>query len=64
MQYTDLTKQEWNQLQYGTPMTELANFLLRMIVKFYDTCPMHAEDAFDGLYNHLCVDWLNPETKA
>ena len=56
MKYTDLTKTEWNQSQYNHKMTELENFLVRMIVKFYDTDPSNAEDAFNGLYNR--VDWI------
>lgn len=58
MKYTDFSKKEWNQFQYNHKMTELENFLVRMIVKFYDTDPSNAEDAFSGLYNHLCVEWL------
>lgn len=60
MKYTDLTKKEWEQFQYSQPMTELENFLLRMIVKFYEKDPSNAEDAFSGLYNHICAEWLTP----
>ena len=60
MKYTDLTKEEWNQLQYSQKMTELENFLLRMIIKFYEKDPSNAEDAFSGLYNHICSEWLTP----
>lgn len=59
MKYTDFTKQEWYQLQYSQAMTELENFLLRMIIKFYEKDPSNAEDAFNGLINHLCVDWID-----
>jgi hypothetical protein len=59
MKYTDLSKEEWNQFQYSQAMTELENFLLRMIIKFYEKDPSNAEDAFSGLYNHLCVDWID-----
>lgn len=58
MKHTDFSRKEWNQFQYNHKMTELENFLVRMIVKFYDTDPSNAEDAFSGLYNHLCVEWL------
>ena len=61
MKYTDLTKEQWEQFQYSQPMTELENFLLRMIIKFYDKDPVNAEDAFSGLYNHLCVEWMESD---
>lgn len=63
MKYTDLTKAEWNQLRYTQGMTELENFLVRLIVQFYESNPSHAEDAFSGLINHICVDWINPSVE-
>lgn len=58
MKYTDLTKEKWNTFHYNNGMTDLENFLVRMIVKFYHTHPSHAEDAFSGLYNYICSEWL------
>lgn len=58
MKYTDLTKEQWNAFHYNSAMTDLENFLVRMIVKFYHTHPSHAEDAFSGLYNYICSEWL------
>jgi len=59
MKYTDISREQWIEFQYTHKMSELENFLLRMIVKFYEKDPSNAEDAFSGLYNHICSKWLD-----
>lgn len=60
MGYKIRTQKEWEQLQYTQGMTDLQNFLVRLIVKFYNEQPYYAQEAFSGLYNELCVDWAIP----